>query len=76
MVAGKDTMAQAVYLAQLEAVRGNCKCNACKILRKASRMMTQEFLNPQGIVPPGAEGAAELAKQAGVETLTLDEEEE
>jgi hypothetical protein len=40
----KDTMAQAVYLAQLEAAKGNCKCRTCQILRKATASMTEAFL--------------------------------
>lgn len=63
----KDIMAQAVYLAQLEASKGKCNCKACKILRKATSRMTAEFLqeapaNPgsqslvdAGLVNPGEE---------------------
>lgn len=39
-----DTLAQAVFLAQLEAVKGKCDCKACQILRKASDSMTAQFL--------------------------------
>ncbi len=44
MPGNQDTMAQAVFLAQLEAARGTCKCNACRILRKASALMTRQFI--------------------------------
>ena len=45
MVSGqRDIMAQAVYLAQLEAARGTCKCRTCQILRKANKAMTDQFL--------------------------------
>jgi len=56
----KDYMAQAVYLAQLQANKGNCQCNTCKILRKATEQMTADFLQdkpmpgagtPEGITP-------------------------
>jgi hypothetical protein len=40
----KDTMAQAVYLAQLEAAKGNCNCNVCKILRKGAANAAAAFL--------------------------------
>ena len=73
---GRDTMAQAVYLAQLEAARGDCKCNTCRILRKASRAMTQAFLNPQGVNPSGVKEATELAQSDNSEIISLAEEEE
>lgn len=48
-----DIMAQAVFLAQLEAAKNTCKCRTCQILRKASRMMTDQFLQPNPKAPPG-----------------------
>jgi hypothetical protein len=63
----KDTMAQAVYLAQLEANRGTCKCKVCRILRKGSEEAADAFLAAKspapvvdpalvaGLTPPGAE---------------------
>jgi len=71
-----DIMAQAVYLAQLEAARGNCKCNACRILRKASRTMTEQFLGGSGENPPGVEEAMKAVQEARPEVLTLGDEEE
>jgi hypothetical protein len=41
-----DIMAQAVFLAQLEAAKNNCKCKTCQILRRASDLMTAQFLKP------------------------------
>ncbi len=46
MSGNQDTMAQEVFLAQLEAAKGACKCNTCRILRRASTMMTAQFLGP------------------------------
>ncbi len=37
-------MAQAVYLAQLEACKNGCQCKTCQILRKATESLTTEFL--------------------------------
>ncbi len=49
----KEIMAQAVYLAQIEAAKGACQCKVCQILRKANDAMTEEFLEtPESIVPP------------------------
>ena len=50
---GKDTMAQAVYLAQLEAARGTCKCKVCRILRKGNKMMADQFLAESPANPIG-----------------------
>lgn len=76
MVTGRDTMAQAVYLAQLEACRSSCKCNTCRVLRKASRMMTQEFLGGEGSSPLSQKGAANLEPDVRAEMLKLEDEEE
>lgn len=47
-----DVMARAVYLAQLEAAKGKCKCKTCQILRRATDTMTKQFM---GEVSPGVE---------------------
>ncbi len=44
-MSNQDTMAQAVFLAQLQAAKNGCGCNVCKILRKASDAMTAQFLD-------------------------------
>lgn len=62
---GKSQYAQAIYLAQLQACKGSCKCNPCKLLRKAADAMTEETLNPTPGNPAGVEDAMELLKQAG-----------
>jgi hypothetical protein len=49
-----DVMARAVYLAQLEAAKGKCKCKTCQILRRATDVMTKEFM---GEVPAGMTSA-------------------
>ena len=73
---GRDAIAQGVYLAQLEAVRGNCKCNTCRILRKASRMMTREFLKPSGDEVENPPAATDIAQVGPAEALYLSEEDE
>jgi len=71
-----DIMAQAVYLAQLEAQRGNCKCNTCRILRKATKAMTAQFLGETEGANPGAQEVIQkVSRQAG-ESLNLGDEEE
>lgn len=57
-----DIMAQAVFLAQLQAARNNCQCNVCKILRKASDSMTASFLaeTPGSKLPAVASTAEEI----------------
>jgi len=69
-------MAQAVYLAQLEAARGNCKCNTCRILRKASRAMTEQFLGGPGASPRGVEEAMKAAQDVSSEVIPLGEEDD
>lgn len=44
MAQKQDIMAQAVWLAQLEAAKNNCQCRTCQILRKAATSMTDVFL--------------------------------
>ena len=69
MVPGKqDIMAQAYFLAQLQAAKNGCKCNVCQILRKASDQMTAQFLAPT----PGGTSAAD---QPAAEMVDLVERE-
>jgi hypothetical protein len=59
MVMGqKDTMAQAVYLAQLEAAKGKCQCNVCKILRKGADNAAAAFLAEKPVNPEKLAAAA------------------
>ena len=57
---GKDGIAQAFYLAQLQACKGSCQCNVCKLLRNAADLQTATLLNPQGEGKQGAEAALDL----------------
>jgi len=55
----RDIMAQAVYLAQIQAAKGKCQSNVCKILRKGSDNAAAAFIaEPQGVAEglpdPGA----------------------
>lgn len=43
---GQQQAAQMIYLAQLNASKSNCKCEACQLLRKGVDAMTQAVLNP------------------------------
>ena len=49
--------AQMIYLAQLNAAKGTCKCAACQLLRKGNDLMTRDALGP-------AAGQADQLKQA------------
>jgi hypothetical protein len=71
-----DVMAQAVYLAQLEAARGTCKCKTCRILRKAATMMTDQFLSPGSANPAGIKDVIESVKAQTTETFSLGEGDE
>ncbi|MBA7559832.1 hypothetical protein ES708_01448 [subsurface metagenome] len=62
---GKSQYAQAVYLAQLQACKGTCKCRSCQLLRKAADSMTEETLNPSPANPGGVEDALATLKDAG-----------
>ncbi|MBA7582985.1 hypothetical protein ES708_24923 [subsurface metagenome] len=62
---GKSQYAQAVYLAQLQACKGSCKCRSCQLLRKAADSMTEETLNPTPANPGGVEDALAMLKDAG-----------
>jgi len=48
---GKEGVAQAFYLAQLQACKGSCQCNVCKLLRKAADLQMEAMLNPK-VAPP------------------------
>lgn len=51
-----DVMAQYVYLAQLQAVKGKCKCNVCQLLRKGADAATAALLSgeqPSTVKMPG-----------------------
>lgn len=71
-----DVMAQAVYLAQLEAAKNNCKCTTCRILRKATRTMTEQFLGGPGGDSPGAAEVLKAAGLPGAEVVNLEDEED
>ena len=62
---GKSRYAQAVYLAQLQACKGGCKCNSCELLRKAADAMTEETLNPTPGNTMGVEDAMSTLEAAG-----------
>jgi len=62
---GKSQYAQAVYMAQLQACKGSCKCKPCELLRKSADAMTEETLNPTPGNPGGIEDALALIKEAG-----------
>lgn len=77
MPSGKnDIMAQAVYLAQLEAAKGNCKCATCQILRKATRAMTEQFLGGTGEANPGSTANTDSAVDEASNVFNLGEEED
>ena len=68
---GKSQYAQSVYLAQLQACKGSCKCNPCQLLRKAADAMTEETLNPTPTNPMGVEDAMSILTAAGYDVAGL-----
>ena len=62
---GKSQYAQAVYLAQLQACKGSCKCKPCELLRKAADAMTEETLNPTPSNSTDIEDAMSMLSAAG-----------
>jgi hypothetical protein len=54
---GQQQGAQMIYLAQLNAAKGTCKCAACQLLRKGNDLMTKDALG-------SAAGQADQLKQA------------
>lgn len=66
MQQGKDAIAQAFYLAQLQACKGSCKCNVCKLLRNAADLQMAAMLNPGAGKTPGAAEALNLTKIPGL----------
>ncbi len=51
MAENRQQMATAVYLAQLEANKGECKCKVCQILRKGNDQTVEAFLEPENKIP-------------------------
>lgn len=71
---GDNAMAQAVYLAQLFAARGNCNCKACQLLRKVSDDMTDELLagaSPGGPAKRKGKARAPVAQPTTEDLLNL-----
>ncbi|MBA7570881.1 hypothetical protein ES708_12637 [subsurface metagenome] len=73
---GKDAVAQSFYLAQLQACKGKCKCNVCRLLRRAADLQVQSMLNPQGAKAPGSEEVLSLGSLPGLGDDPLGGEEE
>lgn len=73
---GKDSIAQAFYLAQLQACKGKCQCNVCKLLRRAADLQMASMLNPKGGTAPGGQEIIDLNKltSTGVNPLMGEEE--
>ena len=68
---GKSQYAQAVYMAQLQACKGSCKCKSCELLRKAADHMTEETLNPSPVNPASVEDAMTALTAAGYDVTGL-----
>ena len=68
---GRAQYAQAVYMAQLQACKGNCKCRSCQLLRKAADHMTEETLNPTPGTPQSIEEAMSVLTAAGYNVTNL-----
>lgn len=66
----RQAVAQAMYLAQLEACKNSCKCKACSLLRKATDAMSDAFLAGEDLAAPGIPdlaGEEIVAKHPGEE---------
>ncbi|MBA7694494.1 hypothetical protein ES703_103105 [subsurface metagenome] len=72
---GRTKVAQAFYLAQLQACKGKCQCNVCKLLRQASDDQVTELLNPTTANPGLPQDALEILKSAGYDLGRLPPEE-
>jgi len=71
----RDLVAQYVYLAQLQAAKGTCKCKACELLRRGADAMTDSVLaQPAGGGGLTADGAALLREAARGAGETIDVE--
>lgn len=52
MPGGRDqALAQGLYMAQLAAMKGNCKCDTCRIVRRMSDSMVKNFLASKNAAP-------------------------
>lgn len=65
MERGQQGIAQAFYIAQLQACKGNCKCRTCEILRKSADLMSEEVLSSNPGNVPKPEDMVSLLKSQG-----------
>jgi len=65
MQQGNDRMAQGFYLAQLQACKGSCKCNVCKLLRQSADDMAESMLEGREDGKGGVEAAKAQLEAAG-----------
>ncbi len=52
MAGSKESLAEGVYIAQLFAAKGTCKCAACRALRLANDRMITSFVTPAPATTP------------------------
>ena len=71
MVTGRSQVAQFIYLAQLHAAKGSCKCKVCSLMRKTVDAMTEEIENPSKANPAGVPDAMEVLRAAGYDVDKL-----
>lgn len=74
---GDTNMAQLIYLAQLEAQKGECNCRTCQLLRKVTDQMTAQILGSSpGKRSPRKKGGAQApgAIIPGLDTFRDEEE--
>ena len=57
---GDQGLAQSIYLANMYAQRGECKCTACRLLRQATDGMISQVLK----TPSPAQGQMDMAALA------------
>lgn len=68
---GKSQVAQYIYLAQLKAAKGSCKCEVCQLMRKTIDAMSEEILNPSKPNPAGVPDALEVLRAAGYDVSSI-----
>lgn len=63
---GDSNLAQAIYLAQLYAARGECDCKACQLMRGVTEAMMAQMLRSSPIRPsPQKKGKPVIPGAAG-----------
>ena len=71
----KNAAAQYLYLAQLYAQKGACKCKSCELLRRCSDAMIDQALQPAGTGAQGVPAGVAEAINGAAASVNLESEE-